>query len=139
MGNKTKIFKGVAWFASVYHALLGLGGLFGSSAFIQQVVKGVYGINLTLTSEVIFLIKFTSVYMLAFAVAMAIMALNPVRHGCLIWVAAALFGTRILYKIIFFQDIQTTFGGAATGEITTLVVITAMLGLLFWSRPKGQG
>jgi hypothetical protein len=77
--------------------------------------------------------------MLAFAAAMAIMALNPVRHGCLVWAAAALFGTRIVYKIIFFKDIQSTFGGAATGEIITLVVITTMLGLLFWARPRVQG
>mgnify|MGYP001566384218 FL=1 len=72
--TSTKIFQYLAGFASIYHLMLGLIGIFGTTNFIVIVVNKVYGVIPTVNAQFLYLAKFISVYFIVFAVAMAILA-----------------------------------------------------------------
>lgn len=135
---RTKIFRCVAGLAAAYHALLGLLGTFANGQTVRSVVDSVYGVTLDVTGQTVYLVKFTSAYFIAFAVAMALLAWKPVEHRNLVWVAVGLFGTRLIDRVIFYSGLQAEFQIGMTAEVFTVVMISAIMVTLVALRPKSS-
>ena len=129
-------FKVIAWIVGIYHAILGLIGLFGTPAMIQQVIGWTYRLNPTLDPSFLLLVHFAGSYMLALGVMMILVAVSPKRYGVFIWPAVIMFATRLLDNLIDFSSIQTTFGANATDVLITVILIIFFGTTLIVLRPR---
>lgn len=133
---KTKVFQAVAGLAGVYHALLAAVGTFASTDTIQSIIRSTYGVNLTITDQMYYVVKFTSAYFTAFAVAMLLLAWKPVQYSNLVWVAVGLFGMRLLDRLLFYNGLKETFQFGLTQELFTIGTISTIMILLVVLRPR---
>lgn len=133
--KKALVFKMVAAWAGVYHLVLGALGVFGSEEFVGKVIYSVYGATLDMTLQTFYMVKFASAYMLAFGLAMLILAKSPEKYKNLVWVAILLFLVRVLERIIF-SNILDAMGISTSTEIVTSIVILLMGGTLYLTRPR---
>ena len=98
--NREAALKAVLWAIALYHVVLG-GGAFLSAALAQQVARGIFGIELTLTPAMSFVVKVLGVYALTFGVVTAVAARDPARHRALLNVIVLLYVLRIVTKLLF--------------------------------------
>ena len=130
------VFRFLAGFASIYHFLLGLVGTFASADTVVWFVNRVYGINPLVNAQFIYLAKFISIYMIVFAIAMALLAWKPVKFRKLVWLPITLFTVRVIERIVFFDLLNEAFGIEMSQNLTVVVPI-ALLAIAFYVfRPK---
>lgn len=135
--NKTNvIFRVTAWWAGLYHLALGVIGVFSDKDQAAAVIKTVFRANVEITPQVSYLVKFCSAYMIAFAVAMIILGMNPVQYRNLVWIPLTLFTIRLLERVAFSSVLANSFGIPAREEMVTSIILVAMIFLLFFFRPK---
>lgn len=136
--NKMLIFRITSGFISIYHFLLGLCGTFASTETVTKIVKTVYKADVILTPQLAYIVKFISAYFIAFAIAMAVLAIKPIQYRNVLWVAVGLFSFRILDRILFMDTLKEAFGENFSADYFTLGTITVLLIILIVTRPKEQ-
>jgi hypothetical protein len=140
MQQKTSlgIFRALAGFVCIYHLLLGLVGTFASSATVISVVERAYGVTLTANDQLTFLTRFASAYMLVFAVAVGMLAANPLKYRNLVWLPVTLFAVRIVERLALFGSLNETFGVSAASNLQVIIPITVLCVSLVAFRPRGN-
>jgi len=140
MKSKTSItiFKIVAWYAGLYHIILGLLGTFANSNIVISVASKVYGISVVSSSQFLYLAKFISAYMIAFGIMLLFLGINPQKYKALIIPAIILFVVRIFDRLVFFDLLQDAFGSTMQQNIITISIAAIIAILLFVFRPKSE-
>ena len=134
--NKSTIFKATAWWAGLYHLGLGVTGVFADPPLMASIINRVFGASLEITPQVFYLVKFCSAYMIAFALAMILLALQPEKHKKLLWIPLSLFAIRLLERLYFSDLLTHSLGIPFRQEMITTVILAVLIVLLFFSRPK---
>jgi|SRR3989344_206603 len=129
------IFQFLAGFVSVYHFILGILGTFASPETVLWVTSKVYGISATPDAQFIYLTKFISAYMIAFAIATAILAWKPVGYQKLVWVPITLFSLRVVERLFFFDLLTQAFNITMTRNLQVIVPIGILAIALYYFRP----
>jgi hypothetical protein len=135
---KLTIFKIAAWWAGLYHLGLGLIGVFGNPETVSAVIKSFFRANVEMTPQVSYLIKFCSAYMAAFGVAVILLALKPLKYPRLVWVPITLFTLRIFETLVFSDLLTNSFGIPPREEFIIVCIMTLILSLLFFFRPRAE-
>mgnify|MGYP001582291778 CR=1 FL=1 len=131
-----KIFRVVAWIASIYHIILGLLGTFASADIVVPIASSVYGITPQVNPQFLYMAKFIAAYMLAFGVMMGFVALKPREHRDLVWAAVILFGIRVFDRLVYFNLLQEAFGTDMARNLVTVVPIAIIAICLLAFRPR---
>ena len=103
---KERIFKIVTGIVGAYHLALGVVGLTLPVETIAEVVKAVLGFVLKITPQLPVILKFSSVYLLAFGGMMLLLFSNPQKYRLFALPALALFGIRFVINIVYFDVIS---------------------------------
>ncbi len=134
-----QIFKYTAWFACIYHIVLGVIGLFGTADVISPLIVKIYGVNPVFDHQFVYLVKFISAYFIVFGLTMGILAKNPVKYRALVWVGVALFAIRIFTRLYYFEQLQLAFIGITIQQnLMVLLPISAITTILVLFRPRGD-
>jgi membrane-bound ClpP family serine protease len=91
-----------------------------------------------MTPQVFYLVKFCSAYVVAFGVAMILLATNPVKYKSIMWVAITLFSIRIIERLIFTELLNSSFGIPLATELTTSGILVVIIALLLIFQPKNN-
>ncbi|MGB0743086.1 MAG: hypothetical protein ACPGSB_01045 [Opitutales bacterium] len=130
-----KLFTGVA---GVYHVMLGLSGLVLPHELFARVAAIVLGIQSEMDTTFRLVAKFASVYVLVFGICILIFMMNPQKYRVIAIPVLALFGIRLINKIVYFGSITESFS-ISTGQgifaISSLAVL--FFGILF-TLPKKE-
>jgi hypothetical protein len=132
------IFKIVAWFTGGYQLALGITGVFASKELAASVIYKAFGATVEMTPQVFYLVKFCSAYVVAFGVAMILLATNPVKYKSIMWVAITLFSIRIIERLIFTELLNSSFGIPLATELTTSGILVVIIALLLIFQPKNN-
>ena len=130
------IFRFLAGFVAIYHFILGLIGIFASTDVIVWVVTRVYGVIPTVDAQFVYFAKFISAYMIAFAVANALLAWKPIEHRNLVWVPITLFSIRVAQRLIFFEVLSESFQISALRNLQVVIPIAIIAAALYYVRPR---
>jgi hypothetical protein len=103
---KERIFKIVTGIVGAYHLALGVVGLTLPVETIAEVVKAVFGFVLKITPQLPVILKFSSVYLIAFGGMMLLLFSNPQKYRLFALPALALFGIRFVINIVYFDVIS---------------------------------
>jgi len=103
---KERIFKIVTGIVGAYHLALGVVGLTLPVETIAEVVKAVLGFVLKITPQLPVILKFSSVYLIAFGGMMLLLFSNPQKYRLFALPALALFGIRFVINIVYFDVIS---------------------------------
>ncbi|MCH7850905.1 MAG: hypothetical protein IH845_04655 [Nanoarchaeota archaeon] len=136
--TKLKVFKGVAWFAGLYHILLGLIGTFAPTGLVLSIVSGVFGVVPTASDQFFYLTKFISAYMIAFGFMLVLMAREPKKYSIFVWPAVTMFGIRIFDRIVFFDLLNSAFGSTMLMNMRTIIPISILILIFIYTRPKNN-
>lgn len=131
-----KIFKALAWFASIYHFILGLLGVFAPANVVVPIVNAVYGVSPRVDAQFLYMVKFIAAYMIVFAIATAILAYKPVEYRKLVWVPIGLFVIRIFERVFFFGLLTEAFNISFAQDLRVIIPITLMAIGLYYFRPR---
>ncbi|HEY4515312.1 MAG TPA: hypothetical protein VJJ22_04160 [Candidatus Paceibacterota bacterium] len=132
-----KLFRFIAWFASIYHVVLGLLGTFGNSSFVVSLVNKVYGITVNIDPDLFMsFARFAGSYMIAFGLMMGLIAKNPIKYRRFAWVGVALIIIRLFDRIVFFKALQSTLNISLVNSLPTIIVISLMAIGLVVCMPK---
>lgn len=134
--NGLAIFRALAWFAGIYHVLLGLAGTFLSADFIADVVSKVYGVNANIDAQFLASARFASSYLLAFGVMMVLVAMKPREYRLFVVPAVVMFATRVFDRLAYFDVLQDAFGITMTQNLQTVVPVALIALGLFFFRPQ---
>lgn len=135
MKNKS-LFTSVALLVAVYHGILGAMGTFASPELAASVIQMTYGVSLEFGTQTLYLIKFISAYMLAFALVMYMLSKDPIKYRHLVWVPITLFSVRIFDRLFFFDMLNSGFGMTIQRDLITVAIIGAIALVLYIYRPK---
>ena len=129
--TSVKIFRGFAWFAGVYHLILGLVGTLASGDTVVSIASAVYGITTTISPQFLYMAKFISAYMIAFGIMLVFIGSDPYRYRKLAWAAVVMFAIRIFDRLVFFSLLQEAFGVSMSKNLVTVVTVSIIaLGLI---------
>ena len=131
-----KIFKVLAWFAAIYHFILGLLGIFAPASIVVPIVKTIYGVSPNVDAQFLYMAKFIGAYMIAFAIATAILAYKPVEYRKLVWVPISLFVIRIFERVFFFGLLTEAFNISFAQDLRVIIPITLIAIGLYYFRPR---
>ncbi len=132
------IFKIVAWFTGGYQLALGITGVLASKELAVSVIYMAFGATIEMTPQIFYLVKFCSAYIVAFGVAMILLATNPIKYKSIMWVAITLFSIRIIERLIFTDLLNSSFGISLTTEIITSGILIVIIALLLYFQPKND-
>ncbi len=130
------LFRAIAWFVAIYHAILGLIGIFGSPGVLSQVIAWTYRLHPKLDPQFLLLVRFTGSYLLALGIMMMMVARNPREYSVFIWPTVAMFATRLIDITMNFSGIQTAFGAGPIDVLITVGLIVFFGGTLIVFKPR---
>jgi hypothetical protein len=134
---KERTFKIVTGIVAAYHLALGVVGLTLPVETIAEVVKAVLGFVLEPTDQLPVILKFASVYLLAFGGMMLLLFSNPVKYRVFALPALALFGVRFVINIVFFDVISPDRTGEVMSYVSLGLIAFFFLAILF-TMPKAS-
>ena len=134
---KERIFKIVTGIVGAYHLVLGVVGLTLPIDTITEVVKAVLGFVLEPTDQLPVILKFASVYLIAFGGMMLLLFSNPQKYRLFALPALALFGIRFGINIVFFDVISPDRTGEVMSYVSLGLLAFFFLAILF-TMPKGN-
>src|SRR4051812_20414808 len=121
------VFRAIAWFASIYHIILGLVALFGSSEMVISLAEKVYGITITIDHDLfITFARFAATYMIAFGLMMGLVARRPYEYRNFAWVGIALFLLRIFDRVVFSSVINSVLNSTLQSSMPSLIIVGLM-------------
>ena len=135
---KNNIFRIVTGIAGIYHVLLAVIGLLFPIETMVKAVTIALGVTLNIDPQLTFISKFVSVYMLAFGIILLILAANPVKYRVLAFPVLALFGIRLLNRLIFFGAVISTFGMTSSRNLIGTALIFLFFIVILLTMPKKQ-
>ena len=135
---KNNIFRIVTGIAGAYHVLLGVIGLLFPIETMVKAVTIILGVTLDVDPQLTFISKYVSVYILAFGIMLLILAANPTKYRVLALPALALFGIRLLNRIVFFGAITSTLGTTSARNIMGTGFIFLFFIAILLTMPKKQ-
>ena len=119
------------WFIAGYQFAVGF--LLSASPRFAALVVQLFGAQVEWTDQFTFILKPLGAYMLMTGLVAAGAARARVPHPAITRSIAALFAINSLYRILFFQHIERTFGIATwhlAGQVVTLLLMAVALVLL---------
>ncbi len=134
---KTKIYKITTGIAGGYHVLIAAAGLLLPPHLMAKVAEMAFGITFEMDPQLSVLAKFTSVYMLAFGVALIFLSRNPIKYRAFTWPALILFAIRFVTRVFFFSTLATA-GMPASRNISGAVLILGFFLALLITMPKSD-
>ncbi len=134
--NSEKTLKGLLWWLVIFHASLGLLGLFAKETAVF-LAEAFFNFELQLTPQMYWIINPFAAYLLAFAGFMAVAAIDPKRHRNVIYVGAGLLAVRVVQRAIFLinapADLVADASKASIG-LTIAIVSAITLSLILLTR-----
>jgi hypothetical protein len=129
--------KIVLWLIALYHIILGVAA-FVSLPLTLWLAQALFGVSVELTPQASYIIRLLGVYVLAFGVLVAMLALDPSKHSSLLAVVAILYVCRILNKIVFMDLFATAFGATLTRGWIDVAMLAGfgVAVLLLWPRAQ---
>ncbi len=135
---KNILFKIVTGTAGLYHIVLGAIGLVFPIETVVRATTLTLGVTLQADQQLAFILKFVSVYMLAFGIMLIIFAFNPVRYRALLVPTLILFAIRLINRIAFFGLLSSTFGMTAQRNMIGAGLILFFFLAIWLTMPKKQ-
>jgi len=135
MNNKHTALRGLLWFISIYHVVLGLCANLPPPQ-VQGIASALLGLHLPENPALFQLLKPFGVYVMTFGVAMGVAAWNPVKNRALITVGVVLFALRLIQRLIDLDGVQQNLGvtsGRNWATIATVAAFTLLLAGLRWN------
>ena len=134
---KERAFQAFASVVGVYHVILGVSALILSEGTMTSMVQLFLGFNPSVTDEFVLVSRFTGVYVLAFGFFVLLIAREPVRYALFITPVLALFGIRLVNKVILFDEIGAQLDvPTARNVLAVALVAVFFFGLLLTAPPK---
>ena len=137
----TQILKLLLWDMSVYHVLLGIiGVIYGKE--LEYIASSVFNLSLTITPQILSLIRPLAAYLVVFGLMMGIAAYDPKRFRPIIYAGVVvLFFRLIQYLSIIIQGFHESANKPAqTYGLMFVVIFTglAFVFLLYKTKPVFQ-
>ena len=138
--------QAMLWMVCAFHVLIGASLNLPSEEVVSTVAK-IYGADVAQWSpQFLYILRPLGVFMVALGVLAGAASLDPLKHRVTIYVFAAIFNVRALQRVIFGEEITTTFGiesGRNLGNMVFFFGLAAVLIVLdvFARRapPQPQG
>ena len=127
---KEKFFKTVTGIAAAYHILLGVAGFLCPAATVERVIAFAFGLAVEVDPLLSLIVKFSSVYMLAFGIMLLLVSLNPIKYRIFVIPAAVLFGFRLFNRIIFFSTLTDAGMTASRNVVGTGLILFFFVAML---------
>jgi hypothetical protein len=124
-----RALKGLLWFIAVYQFLVG--ALLLVTPGLAQLVVGLYGSDVQVTEQFTFILKPLGAYMIMTGLIASAAARADVPHPAIITGLIVLFTINVLYRVMRFQYIETTFGIPAWHLFGQIVILSALVIALF--------
>ena len=124
-----QILKLLLWDMCLYHVFLGIIGLIYGKK-LEFIASSIFNLSLTITPQILSLIKPLAAYITVFGIMMGIAAYDPKRFRPIIYAGLVVLFFRLLqYLFIIFQDFQ----GSASRPTQTygLMFVVIFTGLAF--------
>ena len=135
---KERMFKIVTGIVAAYHLLLGIVGLALPVETIAEVVKVVLGFVLEITPQLPVILKFASVYLLAFGGMTYLLFSNPVKYRVFALPVLALFGIRFVINVVFFDVISPERTGEVMSYLSLGLLAFFFLSILLTMPKAGE-
>ena len=136
-----QILKLLLWDMSVYHIFLGLIGLIYGKQ-LEYIASSIFNLSLTITPQILSLIKPLAAYITVFGIMMGIAAYDPRRFRPIIYAGLVVLFFRLLqYLFIIFQDFQGSANRPTqTYGLMFVVIFTglAFIFLLYKTKPVAK-
>lgn len=124
-----KILKGLLWWQVIFHAGLGLLGIFAKQTAVFLAAK-FFNFNLDLTPQMYWVINPFAAYVLAFGGFMAIAATDPKRYKSVIYIGAGILAVRVLQRITFLiTATDDLIADASRSAIVSIIVVVSVFAL----------
>jgi hypothetical protein len=136
--NSLQLLRSLLWLICATHVAIG-GGLNllpDAAPFLAKL----YGAEVQWTPEFSYILKPLGAFMLAIGLVTAAAAVDPLKHGAVVYSLAALFVMRALQRLLFADEIAQTFhiaSGRNLANMAFFLVLAAILVGLHRSASKG--
>jgi hypothetical protein len=128
-----KGLKGLLWFIAGYQFVVG--ALLLLTPALAQMVVGFYGSDAQVTEQFTFILKPLGAYMIMTGLIASAAARAEVPHPAIVTALIVLFTINVLYRVVRFDYIQTTFGIPAWHLFGQIVILAGLaIGLFALSR-----
>ena len=134
---KSQIFKLSAGIGGAYHLILGVIALALPVDTVIQVITFAFGMTLEITPQLPLVLKFASVYLIAFGGTLLLLTSDPAKYRIFAYPALALFGIRFINRIIFFSTLAAA-GVADSRNMMGAGIILVFFLLILCTLPKKQ-
>ncbi len=134
--NTEKLLKGLLWWLVIFHAGIGLLGIFAKQTAVF-LAEQFFNFKLELTPQMYWVINPFAAYLLAFAGFMAIAATNPKQHKSVIYVGAGVLALRAFQRVFFLITASDDLVANASmfAIVLTIVVVSIItLALVLLTR-----
>ena len=132
-----RIFSIVTGIAGAYHILLAVAGFLLPRTLVEKVISTAFGVVLEVDPQLSLIVKFVSVYMLAFGVMLLILASNPVKYRVFAIPALVLFGLRFVNRLLFFNALTALGMPVSRNVVGTVLILLFFVAILVF-LPKKQ-
>ncbi len=132
---KNRIFTIATGIAGAYHLLIAAAGFLCPVDTVVKVVDVAFGVVLEVGPQLALILKFVSVYMLAFGVMLLVLSSNPIKYRAFAMPALVLFGLRLINRILFFSMLTSAGMSVSRNVIGTGLIFIFFTAILF-SLPK---
>ena len=134
---KLNILKATTGIAGAYHLVLALVGLCAPTDMLIRTVDMAFGVTLAISPQLGLILKFTSVYMLAFAAMLLLVSFNPVRYRVFVFPALILFGLRFVNRVLFFGTLTSVGMSLPRNLLGTGVIFLFFVTMLLCLPKRG--
>ena len=132
MQAKYRFLRGVVWVVGAYHIILGV-ILNCPVSWIVWTSNHILGATRMPDASALFLARMLGVYLVAFGVAMALAAWDPIKNRAILSIGAILVALRTLQRLVQADDLQQGLGiSGGTNWVTVIVLVVLAAFLLFF-------
>lgn len=126
--NYSRVLQWVSGYIAVYHLLIGVLGIFASTAFMQDLISFFYGATLPVDATLFYTAKFVGAYFIAFGGMMWLVAMNPSKYQHLVWVAVLFFVIRLGELAYFYNFLGEHFQITDARILEKILIIIVLAG-----------
>ncbi|TVP77231.1 MAG: hypothetical protein EA353_10740 [Puniceicoccaceae bacterium] len=135
---KIKLFKVFVGIAGVYHVLLGLSALLLPMESFANVSGLILGLRPEVDPSFQMAAKFAASYVIAFGIVLLILFKDPIKYRILVIPVLALFGVRLINKLVFFGTISETFDVPFARSLFAVACIAVFFFGILLTLPKKE-
>ena len=112
------ILKFILWDLAAYHLLIGFIGMFYEQE-LEEIAHTVFNIPITITPEILWIIKPAAAYVFVFGIFMGVAAYNPQKYRAVIYAGLVVLALRLVQYIQF----NFTSVGVDAGHLWHTIVL----------------